>query len=665
MTKRPTPLDQLTPGENAAEPGRNQPEPLDQLGAHLAALAGMDPPPAAKDAFPPTAVLPAAPKAAPTTAAKAWPSVPGYEILEEVGRGGMAVVYKARQIALDRIVALKTILPSSAGAEEERTRFLREARVMALLQHPNVIQIHEIGYSGDRPFLAMEFMGGGSLAASLAGKPMSPQQAAALVAVLADAVQRAHQQGVIHRDLKPGNILLSAEGTAKIGDFGLAKWFALPNSSAQQTQVMGTPSYMAPEQAFGRCALGPAVDVYALGAILYELLTGRPPFLSDNPLDTLHLVDTQEPIPPRRWQPKVPRDLETICLKCLEKEPRRRYASARALCDDLQQFSAGKAISARPAGPLEHAWRWARHHRVAAALLSAAVAALLAVVAIVGFFNRRLAAELDRTAAEHRRVLKTEGQLDQTLTRSVARRLDSDLRELAAIPLTMAALLEKTPNWNDSRLEKLLRDLLGKQPMIFGICVAMEPHQWRADREDFALYVYRSRGGLAAHQLVPPVYQPGYRQWPWYYAAKQAPQGRWCEPYVDPCADRTPMVTFSAPIHRQGRFVGVVTADLAMDYFRWLRNSVETLDLGPKTYCFVLSAGGRILAHRDDCFEFPNADSDAARIPADKSFRDLLARMRRDAGGTATAVDFSSGRPATFRFAPVPTAGWTVVLVRP
>ena len=420
----------------------------------------------------------------------------------------MAVVYKARQIALDRIVALKTILPSSAGAEEERTRFLRKARVMALLQHPNVIQIHEIGYSGNRPFLAMEFMGGGSLAASLAGKPMSPQQAAALVAVLADAVQRAHQQGVIHRDLKPGNILLSAEGTAKIGDFGLAKWFALPNSSAQQTQVMGTPSYMAPEQAFGALQLGPAVDVYALGAILYELLTGRPPFLSDNPLDTLHLVDTQEPIPPRRWQPKVPRDLETICLKCLEKEPRRRYASARALCDDLQQFSAGKAISARPAGPLEHAWRWARHHRVAAALLSAAVAALLAVVAIVGFFNRRLAAELDRTAAEHRRVLKTEGQLDQTLTRSVARRLDSDLRELAAIPLTMAALLEKTPNWNDSRLEKLLRDLLGKQPMIFGICVAMEPHQWRADREDFALYVYRSRGGLAAHQLVPPVYQP-------------------------------------------------------------------------------------------------------------------------------------------------------------
>ena len=655
----------VVPGENAAEPGTDQPEPLDQLGAHLDALAGMDPPPAAKDAFPPTEVLSAAPKAAPAAAAKAWPSVPGYEILEEVGRGGMAVVYKARQVALDRIVALKTILPSSAGAEEERTRFLREARVMALLQHPNVIQIHEIGYSGDRPFIAMEYMGGGSLAASLAGKPMSPQQAAALVAVLADAVQRAHQQGVIHRDLKPGNILLSAEGTAKIGDFGLAKWFALPTTSAQQTQVMGTPSYMAPEQAFGpRYALGPAVDVYALGAILYELLTGRPPFLSDNPLDTLHLVDTQDPIPPRRWQPKVPRDLETICLKCLEKEPRRRYASAGAVRRLATIF--GGQGDLRPRGRAAGTrWRWARHHRVAATLLSAAVAALLAVVAIVGFFNRRLAAELDRTAAEHRRVLKTEGQLDQTLTRSVARRLDSDLRELAAIPLTMAAVLEKTPECSDSRLEKVMRDLLGKQPMIFGICVAMEPHQWRADREDFALYVYRSRGGLATHQLVPPVYQPGYRQWPWYYAAKQATQGRWCEPYVDPCADRTPMVTFSAPIRRQGRFVGVVTADLAMDYFRWLRKSVESLDMGPKSYCFVLSAGGRILAHRDDCFEFPNADSDAARIPADKSFRDLLARVKRDAGGTATAIDFTSGQPATFRFAPVPTAGWTVVLVRP
>ena len=218
----------------------------------------------------------------------------------------------------------------------------------------------------------MEFMGGGSLAASLAGKPMRAAQAAALVAVLADAVQRAHQQGVIHRDLKPGNILLTVEGTAKIGDFGLAKWFAQPTTSAQQTQVMGTPSYMAPEQAFGpRYALGPAVDVYALGAILYELLTGRPPF-----------PQRQSPghAPPGRYPgtivsaplaAKVPRDLETICLKCLEKEPRRRYGSARALCDDLQQFSAGKAISARAAGPLERAgaghgtiacwpppWRW-------------------------------------------------------------------------------------------------------------------------------------------------------------------------------------------------------------------------------------------------------------------------------------------------------------------
>jgi tRNA A-37 threonylcarbamoyl transferase component Bud32 len=659
-------MKEISPLDPTATPDQDHAESLDQLNAHLAALAGMEPPPAASDAFPPTEVLSAATKAPAAAAGNSWPSVPGYEVLEEVGRGGMAVVYKARQVALDRIVALKTILPSSAGAEEERARFLREARVMALLQHPNVIQIHEVGYSGDRPFIAMEFMGGGSLAANLAGKPMSPPQAAALVAVLADAVQRAHQQGVIHRDLKPGNILLTAEGTAKIGDFGLAKWFALPTTSAQQTQVMGTPSYMAPEQAFGpRYALGPAVDVYALGAILYELLTGRPPFLSDNPLDTLHLVDTQEPIPPRRWQPKVPRDLETICLKCLEKEPRRRYRSARALCDDLQQFAAGKAISARAAGPLERGWRWTRHHRVLAALLAATLAALVAGVAIVGFFNRRLSAELDRTAAEHRQVLKTEGQLDQTLTRSVARRLDSDLRQLAAVPLTMAAFLEKSSDWNDGRLEKVMRDLLGKQPMIFGICVAMEPFQWRADREDFALYVYRSREGLAARQLVPPVYQPGYRQWEWYYAAKQALQGRWCEPYVDPCADRTPMVTFSAPIRRQGRFVGVVTADLAMDYFRWLRNSVETLDLGPKSYCFVLSAGGRILAHRDDCFEFPNPDSEAGRIPADKSFRDLLGQMTRDAGGTATAVDFTSGRPATFRFGRVPTAGWTVVLVRP
>jgi hypothetical protein len=637
----------------AEELCRDCPELLDELQGHLAAFTATQP-------------LPAAGAAEASSAAKAawWPSVPGYEILGEVGHGGMGVVYRARHLALDRIVALKMILPGFTGAAGQQARFYQEARVMALLQHPNVIQIHEVGSCEGRPFLAMEYVGGGSLAASLAGRPVGPRKAAELVAVLADAVQRAHQQGVIHRDLKPGNILLTVEGTPKIGDFGLAKWFAAPADAAQTTQLMGTPSYMAPEQASGsRTALGPAVDVYALGAILYELLTGRPPFLSDNPLDTLHLAATQEPIPPRRWQPKVPRDLETICLKCLEKEPRRRYASARALCDDLGQFLAGRPISARPAGPLERCWRWARGHRATAAFLAIAALSLVTVVAVVGFFNRRLAAELDRTAAEHRQVLKTSGQLDQTLTLAVAQRLDSDLRELSAVPLTMAALLEKSPDWNEDRLQTVMRDLLGKQPMIFGICVAMEPFAWQADRKEFALYVYRSRGGLSAHQLVPPVYQPGYRQWEWYYGVKDAPQGRWCEPYVDPCADRTPMVTFSAPIRRQGRFVGVVTADLAMDYFRRLRGSMGALNLGPQTYCFIVSSGGRILAHRDDRFEFPRGDSEVARLPVDASFRELLGRLSGESGGMATAIDFADGGRATFRFARVPAAGWSVVLV--
>ncbi len=589
------------------ELGPSRPEALDELSDHLAALAKVESATEAGDRSPPPQVI-AETRALPTAAGGGQadssaeklgerPMVPGYEILEEVGRGGMGIVYKARQKALDRIVALKMILPAGAAGADQQGRFLQEAKVMALLQHPNVIQIHEAGSCEGRPFLAMEYVGGGSLAAKLAGRPMSPRKAAETVAVLADAVQRAHQQGVIHRDLKPGNILLTMDGKPKIGDFGLAKWFAVPSNAAETTQIMGTPSYMAPEQAFGpRAALGPAVDVYALGAILYELLTGRPPFMSDNPLDTLQLVASQEPISPRRWQPKVPRDLETICLKCLEKEPRRRYGSARALCDDLGQFLAGRAISARPAGPAERCWRWARGHRGMATFLTAAAVSLLAVVAIVGFYNRRLAMELDRTATEHLLVMKTTEQRNQTLTRAVAQRLDNDLRRMAAVPLTMATVLENSPDRDQGRLQKMMSDLLGKYPMIFGICVAMEPFQWQADRKDFALYVYRSGQGLAAHQLVPPVYEPGYRQWDWYYAAKDAPKGRWCEPYVDPCADRTPMVTFSAPIRRQGRFVGVVTADLAMDYFRGLRSSMEALDLGQRTYCFVLSSGGRILA---------------------------------------------------------------------
>ncbi len=596
----------------------------------------------------------------------ARPTIAGYEILEELGRGGMGIVYKARQVGLDRIVALKTILPRGTKRDEQTRRFLQEAKAMALLQHPGVVQIHEIGDCEGRPYLVMEYVGGGNLSEKLAGKPMSSRNAAEMVTRLARAVSAAHQQGVIHRDLKPSNILLMADGTPKIADFGLAKWFATSADTTETGHPLGTPSYMAPEQISSqRGPLGPTVDVYALGTILYELLTGHPPFLADNPLDTLQLVLSQEPVAPRRWQPKTPRDLETICLKCLEKEPRRRYAMAESLADDLDRFLAGTPIAARPVSTLERGWRWAHKHRSVAALIVLAVVATLAMLTVVTVFNRRLAGELERTAAAHRQVLATHERLDRALTQKEAEQLESDLRELAAVPVTVATMLEKIFDGDEAGLERTLRELLSKSPLIFGMCVALEPYEWRADRADFALYVYRQAGKLAVRQLLPPDYQPLYREWEWYRGARSAPEGRWCEPYVGRGAGHVPMVSFSAPIHRRGRFVGVVTADLAMDYFRALRTSVDDLDLGARGYYFVVSVAGKILAHRDDRCEFPGPDSDLSQTRTDDSFRQLVARFTRETSGAGRAIDPATGQAASFMFTRIPSAGWTLVRVAP
>jgi serine/threonine-protein kinase len=273
--------------------------------------------------------------------------IPDYEILGELGRGGMGVVYKARQISLNRLVAVKMILAGEHASGHDRARFRTEAEAVAHLQHPHIVQIHAVGEASGHSFLALEFVEGGNLASRLQGKPWPVREAAQLVLTLAHAMQAAHERGIIHRDLKPANVLLSADGTPKITDFGLAKRLG----EAGQTQtgtILGTPSYMAPEQAAGKNReVGPEVDVYALGAILYELLTGRPPFLGATPLDTLTQVLEREPAPPRLLNPNVSRDLETICLKCLEKDRHRRYPSVANFAADLDRFLRGESISIR------------------------------------------------------------------------------------------------------------------------------------------------------------------------------------------------------------------------------------------------------------------------------------------------------------------------------
>ncbi len=353
-----------------------------------------------------------------------------YEILEEVGRGGMGVVFKARQTGLNRLVALKMVRPADATNCELLSRFRAEAEVVASLHHPHIVQIYDYGEHDGSPYLALEWVGGGTLADRLDGSPWSPRSTAMLVERLARAVQFAHEHGVVHRDLKPTNLLVAAGDDSleiKIADFGLAKVFRdSPTSHTQTGALLGTPSYMAPEQAYGRSdAIGPATDVYALGAILYELLTGRPPFRGKTAIETLQQVLLAEPASIHRLSPTLPRDLATICTKCLQREPQRRYSSAVELADDLQRFLSDQPIRARRTGNWERCWRWCRRNPVLAAALGAVAVSLVAVAAVSMWYSDRLSRQLSltQTAESAEREANTAAQ---------SRLWDAYLAEIAA-----------------------------------------------------------------------------------------------------------------------------------------------------------------------------------------------------------------------------------------
>lgn len=269
-----------------------------------------------------------------------------YEVLSELGRGGMGVVFKARQTDLHRTVAIKCMLSGFVAGDDDHQRFRTEAEAIACLHHPNIVSIHEVGEIEGRAYFSMDYVEGPNLAQRLAEGPCRGKVAARYVATIARAVQHAHDHSILHRDLKPSNVLLDSEDQPHVTDFGLAKRL----DAAGQTQtgaMLGTPSYMAPEQAAGQKELTPAVDIYGLGAILYESLTGRPPFRAETQLETMRQVLERDPAPPRLLNPNIDRDLETICLKCLEKDPRRRYATALALAEDLERYQSGESISAR------------------------------------------------------------------------------------------------------------------------------------------------------------------------------------------------------------------------------------------------------------------------------------------------------------------------------
>ncbi len=371
-----------------AELCRERPELLPELERRIAVLERMND---LARATPATATLDTACSPPATRSGPhAVPEIPGYEILGELGRGGMGVVYQARQTKLNRVVGLKMILAGGHAGAADLARFRAEAKAIARLQHPNIVQVHEIGEHEGKPFFSLEFCAGGALDKKLAGTPLPPREAARLVQTLARAMHAAHQASVIHRDLKPANVLLTADGTPKITDFGLAKKVGEAGRTSTG-DVMGTPSYMAPEQALGKSQeIAATTDVYALGAILYECLSGRPPFKAATSLDTIMQVVSDEPVPPSRFQPKTPRDVQTICLKCLQKEPARRYSSAAALAEDLERFLRDEPIQARPAGRVERVVKWARRRPAAAGLLAVSGLAVLVILAGLAFFTSRL-----------------------------------------------------------------------------------------------------------------------------------------------------------------------------------------------------------------------------------------------------------------------------------
>ena len=396
------------------------------------------------------------------------PTVEGYEILERLGQGGMGVVYRARQHGLERLVALKMIRGGSHAAPEHLARFRIEARSVARLRHPNVVQIYDVGQVDGLPFVALELLEGGSLEHRVAGTPQPERASAELLVTLAGAVDAAHRAGVLHRDLKSANVLFADDGTPKIADFGLAKRLDEEDGQTHSGQVMGSPSFMAPEQARGKGReVGPPADLYSLGAILYEMLTGRPPFKGPSAMDTLLQVVNDDPIPPSRLRPGLSRDLETICLKCLAKEPRRRYDSAEALAEDLRRHLTGTPILARRIGLRERAWKWSRRQPASATLAALALAAALGMV-VAGLRAREAEQALGEKAeatrfkvavavADGRRAL-AEGSLryDQVGLSGLLVETRSDPR-LAGAHAEVEALIEDLGRLRD-RLEKFRAD---------------------------------------------------------------------------------------------------------------------------------------------------------------------------------------------------------------
>ena len=579
-----------------------------------------------------------------------------YELLEKLGAGGMGVVYRARHTTLNRAVALKmTLLGHLTGAEDTQ-RFLLEAKAVASLDHPNIVPVYEIGEQDGQHFFSMKLIEGSSLADRAAELKRQPREVARIMILVARAIHHAHQHGLLHRDLKPANILLDAQGEPYVTDFGLAMNLGAEKRLTASGLAVGTPNYMAPEQAVGDKRLTTAVDVYGLGAVLYELLTGNPPADGRTVAETLNNVLEKDPRRPSQANPLVDLDLETICLKCLEKNPAKRYRSAEAFAADLELWTAGEPIHARRVTAAERMLKWTKRHRWLAALVATAGAALVFILVGGVVFNARLNRQLARNE-------ETRRDLEVTLTRQVAERLDADFRRLGSIPQGIAILLSQRTDWTEPQLRDLMRDVLASDRRLFGICAAFEPHQFDPAREDYALYAHRSPTGPVFVQFSLEVYKPLYREWAWYADPKKLMRPVWGDPYFDSGGGEIWMTTCSIPIRREGKFAGVLTIDLSIEeYARVVRGWLGEVQMGDDSYGFVVDHTGRIVTHpQEEVFRREVRDLDRQNM----ALAELDGLLKEETQGTLKGIDPRTKAPSRFVFVKVPSSLWSFVAVIP
>jgi serine/threonine protein kinase len=429
-----------------------------------------------------------------------------YDLIKVLGQGGMGVVYLARQKNLNRLVALKTIRSSAAMSEQALSRFHLEAQSAANLRHPGIVAVYDVGEESGCHYYSMELIEGRDLADLVRDRTLSADEAAKHLLALADAMRYAHEQGILHRDLKPSNVLIDSRGVLKIADFGLAKRMNAGDSQLTQTDsVLGTPSYMPPEQAsndYG--AVGPWSDVYSLGAILYELLSGRPPFRANSPLETMRLLLNTDPVPLRQLAPGVPRDLETICHKCLDRLPQRRYGSARELAEELGRFVRQEPILARPIGRAQRLWRWCRRHPIESALVASLASALLVGSAAVFWQWRRAEGNLETAQRNQVRAQQTLAQLgtasDQLLVVVkdwIARLPASDASQRDKLNTALLAYQQLLKDWPEDANTHL--KLAETHHRVADICLHLR---------DFEQAIQHYRYAIDVYERIPGAHRP-------------------------------------------------------------------------------------------------------------------------------------------------------------